>query len=150
MLDPTETTECPFCAEMVSIRAKKCCHCGEIIDPVLRMVEEQKRRLEKNEAGTASPAVVHVAPPVVVTQTPVVAQTPVAPPKQRSTFIILGVFLGCLGIHNFYAGYEGKGLAQLLITLFLGWLIIPLLLVGIWAIVEICIIDKTADGKPLI
>lgn len=144
MSDPTETTECPFCAEKINIRAKKCSHCGEIIDPVLRMVEEQKKKLEKNEAGASSSAAAHAAPPAGVTQ------TSAAPPKQRSIFIIFGVFLGCLGIHNFYAGYEMKGLAQLLITVFLGWLIIPLVFVEIWAIVEIFLIDKTADGKPLI
>ena len=29
---------------------------------------------------------------------------------------VLGILLGSLGIHNFYLGYTGKGLAQLLIT----------------------------------
>ncbi len=30
---------------------------------------------------------------------------------------ILGIFLGSLGVHNFYLGYTGKAVAQLLITL---------------------------------
>lgn len=30
---------------------------------------------------------------------------------------LLGIFLGSLGIHNFYLGYTGKALAQLLISL---------------------------------
>ena len=30
---------------------------------------------------------------------------------------LLGIFLGCLGVHNFYLGYTGKAWAQLLITL---------------------------------
>lgn len=29
----------------------------------------------------------------------------------------MGIFLGALGIHNFYLGYTGKAVAQLLITL---------------------------------
>jgi TM2 domain-containing membrane protein YozV len=35
-------------------------------------------------------------------------------------FIVLGLFLGCLGIHNFYAGYSAKGAVQLAVTLVLG------------------------------
>lgn len=30
---------------------------------------------------------------------------------------LLGIFLGSLGIHNFYLGYTGKAVAQLLITI---------------------------------
>ena len=38
--------------------------------------------------------------------------------KSRGVYIILGLFFGCLGIHNFYAGRNGVGVAQLLITIF--------------------------------
>jgi membrane protein YdbS with pleckstrin-like domain len=34
-----ETKECPFCAEQVLIRAKKCKHCGEFLDSTLRPAE---------------------------------------------------------------------------------------------------------------
>lgn len=68
--------------------------------------------------------------------------------KSRVAYILLGLFLGGLGIHNFYAGYAGKGVAQLLITLLTGWLIIPLLFVGIWVLVEVCIETKDARGIP--
>lgn len=67
-------------------------------------------------------------------------------PKSRVAYILLALFLGCFGIHNFYAGYIGRGLAQLLITLFLFWLIVPLLAVWIWVIVEMIVIDKDAKG----
>ena len=30
---------------------------------------------------------------------------------------LLAIFLGCFGVHNFYLGYTGKAIAQLLITL---------------------------------
>ena len=29
---------------------------------------------------------------------------------------LFGIFLGALGVHNFYLGYTGKAVAQLLIT----------------------------------
>lgn len=67
-------------------------------------------------------------------------------PKNRVVYILLALFLGSFGIHNFYAGYIGRGLAQLLITLFLFWLIVPLLAVWIWVIVEMIVIDKDAKG----
>ena len=69
---------------------------------------------------------------------------PWAQPKNRTTFIVLGIFLGALGIHNFYAGYTGRAIGQLclsVLTLFslaiISW---------IWAIVEICVVDKDSSG----
>lgn len=35
-IEPVATTSCPFCAEPINPQAKKCKHCGEIIDVVLR------------------------------------------------------------------------------------------------------------------
>ena len=66
----------------------------------------------------------------------------------RVVYILLAFFLGALGVHNFAAGYVGKGVAQLLITVLIGWLIIPLLAVWIWTIVEMATVTKSADGTP--
>ncbi len=38
-------------------------------------------------------------------------------PKSKIAAGLLGIFLGCFGVHNFYLGYTGKAVAQLLITL---------------------------------
>jgi len=67
--------------------------------------------------------------------------------KSRIAYTLLGIFLGMLGIHNFYAGYGGKGGAQLLVTLLTGWLILPLLAFWIWGIVEICTVSVDAQGN---
>ena len=69
-----------------------------------------------------------------------------AEPKSRVVYVILGIFLGVLGIHNFYAGRTYSGLAQLLTTLLLGWLVIPVFGIWIWTIVEICTIKCDGDG----
>jgi TM2 domain-containing membrane protein YozV len=66
--------------------------------------------------------------------------------KSRVAFVLLGLFLGGLGIHNFYAGYTGKGVTQLLITLLAGWLILPLALIGLWVLIEIITETKDAQG----
>jgi hypothetical protein len=69
--------------------------------------------------------------------------------RSRGTYIVLGLFFGCLGVHNFYAGYSGRGIAQLLITIFLGWLIIGFFITGIWALLEIITVSTDAQGLPM-
>jgi TM2 domain-containing membrane protein YozV len=71
------------------------------------------------------------------------------PPKSRVAFILLGLFLGGLGVHNFYAGYVGKGIAQLLLNLFLFWTIVVPLGVTIWIIVEVCTVDQDSNGNRM-
>jgi TM2 domain-containing membrane protein YozV len=70
-------------------------------------------------------------------------------PKSRTTYILLGVFLGFLGVHNFYAGYTGRAVGQLCLsalTLFYLTLFYLAVASWIWAIVEICTIDKDSSG----
>jgi len=68
--------------------------------------------------------------------------------NSRTVYVLLGFFLGALGIHNFYAGYTTQAVIQLLITLFLGVFVIPIYIVWIWAIFEICTIKQDAQGVP--
>lgn len=49
---------CPFCAEPILPVAKKCKHCGELLDVALRAAEETRRLLELTAAQ--KPAVQHV------------------------------------------------------------------------------------------
>ncbi len=66
------------------------------------------------------------------------------PHKSRTTYIVLGIFLGALGVHNFYAGYVGRAVGQLCLTvLTLGYLGV---ISWIWAIIEICIVEKDSTG----
>ena len=69
--------------------------------------------------------------------------------KSRVAYILLGLFLGGLGIHNFYAGYGGKGAAQLLLTLFLWWTIVVPIAVTIWVLIEVCTVDRDAFGNRM-
>lgn len=67
-------------------------------------------------------------------------------PKSRLAYILLGLFLGGLGVHNFYAGYNGKGIAQLLMSLLSVGILTPV--VVIWVIVEIITVTKDVKGIP--
>ena len=42
---------------------------------------------------------------------------PAAGAKSKLTAGLLGIFLGGLGIHNFYLGFTGKAVAQIVVTL---------------------------------
>lgn len=69
-------------------------------------------------------------------------------PDQKSKMAagLLGIFLGGLGIHNFYLGYTGKAIAQLLISLLsLGFLAI---ISGIWGLIEGILILTAQPGTP--
>jgi TM2 domain-containing membrane protein YozV len=67
--------------------------------------------------------------------------------KSRTAFIVLGIFLGAFGAHNFYAGYTGKAIGQLCLTV-LSFFYLAVAS-WIWAVVEICIIDKDSAGVQL-
>lgn len=59
-------------------------------------------------------------------------------PKSRLVAGLLGIFLGTLGVHNFYLGHTNRGLTQLLLSTIGGILScgIASLAVWIWALVE--------------
>ena len=73
---------------------------------------------------------------------------PVARPKTRVIFVLLGIFLGVFGVHNFYAGYMKKGAIQLCVTLLSCFY--AAILSWIWAIVEICTVNRDAEGTQFV
>lgn len=67
------------------------------------------------------------------------------PSKSKVAAGILALFLGTLGIHNFYLGYTGKALFQLLGTLLsCGILALP---IAIWAFIEGILILVARPGE---
>lgn len=68
-------------------------------------------------------------------------------PKSRVAFILLALFLGGFGIHNFYAGYTTKGIIQLLISvLSCGY---GAIVVWVWVIIEACTVTVDANNIPM-
>jgi TM2 domain-containing membrane protein YozV len=69
-------------------------------------------------------------------------------PKTRVIFALLGIFLGAFGVHNFYAGYVKKGTIQLCVTLLSCFY--ASLVSWVWAIIEICTVNKDSDGTQFV
>jgi|SRR5215831_18461593 len=84
--------------------------------------------------------------PVVATARPTVPLSlePDPEAKNRMTFIILGVLLGALGAHNFYAGYTKKAAAQLCITVLTLGLASPM--AWVWAVIDVSTVDADKKG----
>lgn len=51
MIENKEYIRCQYCDELVSPRAKKCKHCGEILDVQLREIESLKRESMKDRSN---------------------------------------------------------------------------------------------------
>ena len=72
--------------------------------------------------------------------------------KSRMAAGLFGIFLGAFGVHNFYLGYTGKAVAQLLITVLTCGMLS--FVSGIWGLVEgiLILTDKSyvdAEGNLL-
>ena len=128
---------CPNCGKEVAEGVQFCENCGA---PV-------------NATQQAAPQVqVQNGQPVQPMQ-----QVP-AGTQQKSKLCagLLGIFLGTFGVHNFYLGYTGKAVTQLLVAL-LGGIVtcgIATVAVEIWGLVEGIMIlsgsiNTDANGIPL-
>lgn len=67
--------------------------------------------------------------------------------KSRVVYVLLGLFFGCFGIHNFYATRTKFAVIQLIITVVLGWLIIGVVITGIWALAEVITVTEDGEGN---
>ena len=66
--------------------------------------------------------------------------------KSKAAAGLLGIFLGCFGFHNFYLGYTGRAVAQLLITLLSIGLFAPVS--ALWGFIEGIVILCARPGQP--
>lgn len=124
---------CNHCGQMIDESVSFCPHCGKPAHEA--PVEEQVHTYES---------------------APAVEAKPVAPVGEKSKLVagILGILLGCYGVHNFYLGYTKKAVIQLVICLAGSCLVVGPLVAAIWGLVEgIQIltgsINVDANGVPL-
>ncbi len=74
-------------------------------------------------------------------------------PKSKIAAGLLGIFLGTFGVHNFYLGYTGKAVGQLLLTVLTCGILSPIS--AIWGLIEGILIltgsiNTDAQGNPLV
>ena len=77
---------------------------------------------------------------------------PAANAKSKLVAGLLGIFLGGLGIHNFYLGYAKKAVTQLLICLLGSCIVVGPVAAEIWGLVEGIMIlcgKITVDGQGM-
>lgn len=122
-----------------------CKHCGQIVEENVAFCPHC------GKPTNGEPVSYESAP----TQ-PVTPVQPAQPVSQKSKLAagLLGIFLGGLGIHNFYLGYTKKAVAQLLICVLGACLIVGPVAAEIWGLVEgiMILCDKItvdANGVPL-
>lgn len=73
-------------------------------------------------------------------------------PKSKVVTALLCFFLGGMGIHRFYVGKIPSGLVMMFLSIFGFVLYLPLIVVGIWSLVDFIIIicGYFKDGQGLL
>jgi hypothetical protein len=88
-------------------------------------------------AGSVRGAAANIRPP------------PVPRLRSQKLFLCLGALLGFTGAHNFYAGYWGTGMVQLLLTVAAELLGFGCFVSWSWALVELFVVHADARGRPM-
>ena len=128
--------KCEYCENEVPAGVSRCPSCGAAVRITATLQQQQTQTLLE-PIGIQS----QMRTGVYTGEEPIEL-------KNKWCFILLGIFLGAFGIHNFYTGYIGRGVVKLMITVVsFGWLF---WISWIWAIVEICSVRIDAKGRPFV
>ena len=65
--------------------------------------------------------------------------------RSQLIYVVLALFFGAFGIHNFYANRWGRGLIQLLLTVGTGF--IGAVISSLWSVMNIFTIETDGDGR---
>jgi len=132
--------KCPKCNADLPDDSNFCTQCGATLAAAEAQEVTEAQEITETQTQAAPPP-----PPQYQVPPPPPPPPAVANQKNRTVYIILAIFLGGLGVHNFYAGRTGIGVAQLLITIF-SCGTVP---IWLWAIVEACIVTTDGNGVPM-
>lgn len=139
---------CKNCGATLSENEKFCPNCGCSVDG---SAPAQKKRYCRHCGNELSPnAYVCVKCGCKVESEP--AAKSAVGGKSKLAGGLLGIFLGTFGVHNFYLGYTGKAVAQLLITILSFGMLSGVS--AIWGLIEGIMIlagsiNTDGNGKPL-
>ena len=132
---------CPNCKSINQLDAHKCFECG------MRFGGESSWKLKPHGSNPLPQYNGSYEPSKSNNQEP--RHQLVKHAKSRGVFVILGLFFGLLGVHNFYIGRFGVGAAQLLITCILGWFIVGLVITAIWSVADLFMVTTDGSGDAL-
>ena len=110
---------CPVCGRPVTENAYVCLFCG--------------CHVRQYQPPVASPT--RAVPPTPTYTQP---KQPAVKTRCRTSAGVLGIVVGALGVHNFYMGYIGKGLTQLLVSVLGGFITggLSVFAMWLWALIE--------------
>jgi TM2 domain-containing membrane protein YozV len=127
--------------------------------PAVRLLDAQPH-LASPRLPEAPPVSPSVSPPPDLTspadgqftfQPPLSApRRPLYRPKSLKLFVALGLVFGFVGGHNFYAGYRGTAVAQLLLTAVTLWLGFGFFVSWMWAFIELLIVQTDHKGVRMV
>ena len=120
-------SRCDFCNGTLKNSEAFCSHCGKANEAYQ---EPQKKRSDAVSSTISNDSANHYVP-----STPQYEVSTSRPLKSRTVAGLLAIFLGTLGVHNFYLGNTTKAIVQLLVTFFGGAIGGPVI-VMIWGFVE--------------
>ena len=106
---------CKNCGNEMDDLAVVCIHCGVAAGNGVRFCHNCGKELREEAVFclNCGVGVKHTDPAKAASG----ASAPANPnAKSRLAAGLLGIFIGALGIHNFYLGYNGRAIAQLLMT----------------------------------
>ncbi len=151
---------CRNCGKEVEEGKKFCSECGtrievvandqnnvvEIVDdlpntnPIIENTSNKESDNNNSQSGSSSSEQTSTRATVVTKS------------KSKIAAGLFGIFLGCFGVHNFYLGYTGKAVAQLLITLLSCGILA--VVSELWGFIEGILIlageiNTDAEGNPL-
>ena len=121
---------CPYCNNEIPYNVSSCPACGAPVTP------------QAPPPGYGQQPYGQQPQQTVVT----INGMPSTPAKSRMVFILLAIFLGEFGVHNFYAGRTGLGAIQLGISVISCMYASPVS--WIWAVIEACTVTADANGVP--
>lgn len=125
---------CTNCGNKLNLNDTVCSNCGKLIkDNVVKEEVEAIKVTDENKKTNEN-------------------RTPNQSSKNKVVAGLLAIFLGGFGVHNFYLGYNGKAVAQLLITVLSCCLLS--FVSSIWGFIEGILIlcgniDVDANGNKL-
>lgn|GEM_PF-628721 len=96
---------------------------------------------------TSPPPVPKKPPALPAARVKVSQNVPLESPCSRGIYITLGILVGSLGIHNFYAGRIKQGAWQGFLSLAFCWTFVAPIIVWLWAFMDIANVRTDGEGR---